>query len=1104
MFERTLIDLIRGIRNHKKNETKFINQCIHEIKDELKGDAAKKALAVQKLTYIAMLGYDIGWASFNIVEVMSSPKYAHKRIGYLAASQTFHEGTEVIMLATHQIRKDFQSPNPQEAYLALNCLSNICTPDLARDLANDLLGLLSTQKTHILKRSVSVMYKIFLKYPDSLRPSFPKLKEKLEDPEPSVVSCAVNVICELARKNPKNYLSLAPTLFRILTNSSTNYWMLIKIVKLFAALTPLEPRLGKKLVDPLTNIINSSSSMSLLFECIQTCITGMSDHIPLMKLCISRLRMLIEHKDQNLKYLGLLALNNIMQIHPKAVSEHRDLVLSCLDDEDISIRQRALDLLAGMTNKKNLQDIVAKLLDHVEIAEGTYKDKIIEKIVELCALGTYQYITDFEWYINVLVRLSQIQETVHGKLIASQFLDVIIRVRVIRTYGTKQMIELLKSPRLMSNPTENGICEVLYAAAWIVGEFSSNINQPVEALEAFLQPRVSVLPAHIQSIYMQNALKVFSNACAIANGHEIPEDAEQSEITSDTLDECLNILNSRLPLFTQSIHLEVQERACLVNEILKFYSATKDQGNNIAEELISLFTEQLNPVGPKAQKKVPVPEGLDLDEWINDPKLQEPEESSDSDSEIFNRFDEEERESRHHHISKEEMQRLKDERMRKQANNPYMLGGRSSSKASPEQELAPVMTLPENLGPVIVGSKLDSKSKKPKPKKYVIDTTTEMPEGAKDSDSDNDKKKRKGLPYTQDALSQINLDEPLGANDVLPVNRHRTDIIKEREREASRLARSSAAASIGNKPTGGSPSGPYEGLTSPPPSDKKSSKKSSKSSSKSKKSSSESKSKSSSTTTTSKKTTTPTVLPPPTKPAPAKKPANVFLPLLDDEFFKVTYDVSSVPDQDTQVKIVLKLMNKSDEDMIDTTVTFDSNANGNHSSIKATGGEIGLLEAGASATYTQIVGISSETFITNQIIAFNLNATPSASSEPVKQLLNVEIPTVNFIRSTKLKKDQFADILQKSDPMFLGSAKVSSGGLQMNDIINKLQSSLSIEVVQAHPNGTTASFYAKTIFNHHIAMLVKERDGTVSFDIKTSDSGLSTLIIKEINSLFSK
>lgn len=49
-----------------------------------------------------------------------------------------------------------------------------------------------------------------------------------------VQSAAVNVICELARRNPKNYLSLAPLFFKLMT-SSTNNWVLIKIIKLVSA-----------------------------------------------------------------------------------------------------------------------------------------------------------------------------------------------------------------------------------------------------------------------------------------------------------------------------------------------------------------------------------------------------------------------------------------------------------------------------------------------------------------------------------------------------------------------------------------------------------------------------------------------------------------------------------------------------------------------------------------------------------------------------------------------------------------------------------------------------------------------------------------------------
>ena len=133
---------------------------------------------------------------------------------------------------------------------------------------------------------------------------------------------AVNVICELARRNPSNYLSLAPTLYKILTTSQNN-WMRIKILKLFAALCPQEPRLAKKLVEPLTSLIQSTPAMSLLYECINTIVTGIPDHTASIQLCVQKLRIFVEDQDQNLKYLGLLALANVLKINPKAVATHK-------------------------------------------------------------------------------------------------------------------------------------------------------------------------------------------------------------------------------------------------------------------------------------------------------------------------------------------------------------------------------------------------------------------------------------------------------------------------------------------------------------------------------------------------------------------------------------------------------------------------------------------------------------------------------------------------------------------------------------------------------------------------------------------------------------
>ncbi|MBN3288451.1 AP3D1 protein, partial [Polyodon spathula] len=808
MFDKNLQDLVRGIRNHKEDEAKFISACIDEIKHELKQDnIAVKANAVCKLTYLQMLGYDVSWAAFNIIEVMSSSKFTFKRIGYLAASQCFHEGTDVIMLTTNQIRKDLSSPNQYDTGVALTGLSCFVTPDLARDLANDIMTLMSHTKPYIRKKAVLIMYKVFLKYPESLRPAFPRLKEKLEDPDPGVQSAAVNVICELARRNPKNYLSLAPLFFKLMT-SSTNNWVLIKIIKLFGALTPLEPRLGKKLIEPLTNLIHSTSAMSLLYECVNTVIavlislsSGMPNHSASIQseLCVQKLRILIEDSDQNLKYLGLLAMSKILKTHPKSVQSHKDLILQCLDDKDESIRLRALDLLYGMVSKKNLMEIVKKLMIHVDKAEGTtYRDELLTKIIDICSQSNYQYITNFEWYISILVELTRLEGTRHGHVIASQMLDVAIRVKAIRSFAVSQMAMLLDNAHLLAGNTQrNGICEVLYAAAWICGEFSEHLEEPMQTLEAMLRPKVTTLPGHIQAVYVQNAVKLFATVLARQEG---AGDRQAAQETTELLIE-------KLPQFVQSSDLEVQERASCILQLIKYIQKLQAKEVSVSEEVSALFSGELNPVAPKAQKKVPIPDGLDLDSWINKP-LREIESEDEKPRAIFQEEEPQHSRPRLPEIDEKELAKRREVRKQEQASNPFYI----KSSPSPQKvnvDHIPVVQIDLSVPLKVPGmpmseqyvkleedrrqkqkqDKKKDKKKKEKEKKRgkgrrldsvhteseedippaqsVDIMTEEMPENALPSDEDD---KDPNDPYR--ALD-IDLDKPLVDSDKLPVKTHR-------------------------------------------------------------------------------------------------------------------------------------------------------------------------------------------------------------------------------------------------------------------------------------------------------------------------------------------
>lgn len=387
--------------------------------------------------------------------------------------------------------------------------------------------------------------------------------------------------------------------------------------------------------------------MSLLYECINTVIavlisisSGMPNHSASIQLCVQKLRILIEDSDQNLKYLGLLAMSKILKTHPKSVQSHKDLILACLDDKDESIRLRALDLLYGMVSKKSLMEIVNKLLGHMERAEGThYRDELLLKVIEICSQESYQHVTNFEWYLTVLVELIQLEiGSKHGSVIAEQLLDVTIRVESVRKFSVREMSLMIDNFPNSSQTTT--MYEVLYAAAWIIGEFSDQVDEPEDVLKKLLKERPE-LPGHIVAVFVQNSIKLFVK---LLERHVNSGDA-------NAIQSLVSLMDQRLGHFVSSGDIEVQERASSTRVIVQLIKSVcssagdelsknamtnqdllNDMVENVNEtpinslpsdlaemvgELKSLFDGDLMPVAPKAQRKVQIPDGLDLDEWIN-------------------------------------------------------------------------------------------------------------------------------------------------------------------------------------------------------------------------------------------------------------------------------------------------------------------------------------------------------------------------------------------------------------------------------------------------------------------------------------------------------
>lgn len=91
--------------------------------------------------------------------------------------------------------------------------------------------------------------------------------------------------------------------------------------------------------------------------------------------------------------------------------------------------------------------------------------------------STYDIVTNFEWYLSVLVDLAHIANVDIGAEIRDQIVDIVGRVRAVRPYGIKLMTTLLANESMLRNAREPGSCsEVLWAAAWISGEYCKQVR----------------------------------------------------------------------------------------------------------------------------------------------------------------------------------------------------------------------------------------------------------------------------------------------------------------------------------------------------------------------------------------------------------------------------------------------------------------------------------------------------------------------------------------------------------------------------------------------------------------------------------------------------
>ncbi|XP_078147249.1 AP-2 complex subunit alpha-2-like [Centroberyx gerrardi] len=501
---RGLAVFISDIRNckSKEAEVKRINKELANIRSKFKGDKAldgySKKKYVCKLLFIFLLGHDIDFGHMEAVNLLSSNKYTEKQIGYLFISVLVNSNSDLIRLINNGIKNDLASRNPSFMNLALHCIANVGSREMAEAFAADIPRILVAGETmDSVKQSAALCLLRLNRTSPDLVPMgewTARVVHLLNDQHLGVVTAATSLITTLAQKSPDDFktsVSLAVArLSRIVTSASidlqdyTYYfvaapWLSVKLLRLLQCYPPPEDAaLRGRLTECLETILNkaqeppkskkvqhSNAKNAVLFEAISLIIHHDSEPTLLVRAC-NQLGQFLQHRETNLRYLALESMCTLAssEFSHEAVKTHIETVINALKTErDVSVRQRAVDLLYAMCDRSNAKQIVAEMLSYLETADYSIREEIVLKV----AILAEKYAVDYTWYVDTILNLIRIAGDYVSEEVWYRVIQIVINRDDVQGYAAKTVFEALQAPACHENLVKVG--------GYILGEFGNLI-----------------------------------------------------------------------------------------------------------------------------------------------------------------------------------------------------------------------------------------------------------------------------------------------------------------------------------------------------------------------------------------------------------------------------------------------------------------------------------------------------------------------------------------------------------------------------------------------------------------------------------------------------
>jgi AP-1 complex subunit gamma-1 len=566
------------------------------------------------------------------MKLTASPHFPEKRIGYLGMMLLLSEQADVLMLSTNALKNDLNSENKFVAGLALCAIGNLATADMSRDLAPEVEKHLKSNLSYLRKKACLAMARCLSKCPDMVEDFVERVLTLLKDKSHGVLITVVQLMTQVLTIDArtaeeegddpsetecrKAFLRLVPTLVKMLRNLlSSGYspdhdvggisdpFLQVQLLTLLRLLGANNVQASEEMNDVLAQVATNTETAknagnAILYECVQT-IMGVQSEDGLRVLAVNILGRFLLNRDNNIRYVALNTLSRCIQEQKQsgevesgtmigdvgssgeggannamsALQRHRTTVVDCLKDPDISIRQRALELIYHLVNESNVESLTAELLNYLVLCPKEHRADICTRILKVVD----RFSPDDRWRVDTLITTLTIAGREATRDVQSATVVYISRSSAdIHAFATHKLLKAIRD----DDGAQHGLLSV---GIWCIGEYGDLLLQPYSFVSSgsakdrddLTHGAGGEVTITFMSLDAMSIVKTVENVC---ERHGCPSHVKERSLTafaklSQRLENsgdaaALNKLQELLQKHAKSRSLEIQLRSCEYNALI--------------------------------------------------------------------------------------------------------------------------------------------------------------------------------------------------------------------------------------------------------------------------------------------------------------------------------------------------------------------------------------------------------------------------------------------------------------------------------------------------------------------------------------------------------